>query len=357
MNRPSPEQLQAAIVVPCGPSRKVRQWQQIESQWEGGDHRWARAGFWCSITVGAFAAVGLVWSLMPLMGDQSPKNATAEPRENSAGVELAVPSLATEHSKAELLLADGSTATLGPGARLDAIQSTPALQRWELHGAADFSVNKKPEREFVIAAGPLLIRVIGTRFHVREASGDVDVSVTEGLVEIIFGERTFALGAGQHFSTASAKTQVGTTTTHSSAAKESVASSPAHGPMSKTPASPESVLWTRAEQARLQGNHKEAAIAFETFQRQFPTDPRARLAAFEAARLRQDVLKDPGAALELLKQNDAKADDAMAEHVLARRVQALAELGRNDECREVRRQYLGKYPQGAHRAFVENVCR
>jgi transmembrane sensor len=51
-------------------------------------------------------------------------------------------------------------------------------------GEAHFTVAKNPTRPFLVSAGYVTVRAVGTAFNVRHASGAIDVLVTEGRVEV-----------------------------------------------------------------------------------------------------------------------------------------------------------------------------
>lgn len=53
-----------------------------------------------------------------------------------------------------------------------------------LRGEAMFEVAKDPARPFLVRTGQLVVRAVGTAFAVRVAAASVDVTVTEGVVEI-----------------------------------------------------------------------------------------------------------------------------------------------------------------------------
>jgi len=110
-----------------------------------------------------------------------------------------------------LTLADGSVVELNRGGKIET-EFTPALRRVRLvHGEAHFAVAKNPARPFVVDAGAVAVRAVGTAFDVRRADASVEVLVTEGKVQLeppaaataVAAEPT-ALVAGQHASVASA---------------------------------------------------------------------------------------------------------------------------------------------------------
>lgn len=93
-----------------------------------------------------------------------------------ASAVLLVPELRT--------LADGSTVELKPGAAID-VAFTDAVRRVRLvRGEALFAVAKNPARPFVVAAGEVEVRAVGTAFSVELGAAAVEVLVTEGRVAV-----------------------------------------------------------------------------------------------------------------------------------------------------------------------------
>jgi transmembrane sensor len=101
------------------------------------------------------------------------------------------------------VLADGSVAELRPGAAI-AVDFAPALRRVRLQqGEALFTVSKDAARPFVVEAGGVAVRAVGTAFSVRREAGTgaIEVTVTEGRVALEDAARPGApvlLGAGEH---------------------------------------------------------------------------------------------------------------------------------------------------------------
>ena len=84
-------------------------------------------------------------------------------------------------------LADGSIVTLSGNSRLET-KFTRGERRVALtRGDAFFAVTKDPSRPFLVAAGDTMVRVIGTKFDVKQNAEKVQVAVVEGIVEV--GER------------------------------------------------------------------------------------------------------------------------------------------------------------------------
>ena len=82
------------------------------------------------------------------------------------------------------VLPDGSTVDFNAGAHV-VVQFSPNERRVVLvQGEAQFSVAKHPTRPFVVRAGGMDVRAVGTAFNVKLAGGQVEVLVTEGTVQV-----------------------------------------------------------------------------------------------------------------------------------------------------------------------------
>lgn len=124
----------------------------------------------------AFSAAALAVLLAGGFGWHSmrPANVTRSPAVGSAAVLL--PVLQS--------LPDGSVAELRDGAEI-AIEFSDRERRIALKGGeAFFKVAKNPARPFVVVAGAVEVRAIGTAFSVDRGRSAVDVVVTEGRVAV-----------------------------------------------------------------------------------------------------------------------------------------------------------------------------
>lgn len=84
----------------------------------------------------------------------------------------------------KLTLADGSVVELNEGGRIQT-DFTPGERRVRLTaGEALFTVTKNPARPFIVEAGAVSVRAVGTAFDVRRGSAEVEVLVTEGKVRL-----------------------------------------------------------------------------------------------------------------------------------------------------------------------------
>jgi transmembrane sensor len=80
-------------------------------------------------------------------------------------------------------LADGSLVAINTRTALDVALKTRTRQITLRRGEAWFQVAKDAERPFVVSAGRVRVRAVGTAFSVRRGDDGVDVMVTEGVVE------------------------------------------------------------------------------------------------------------------------------------------------------------------------------
>jgi len=81
-------------------------------------------------------------------------------------------------------LPDGSVVELNRGAEI-ALAFTPAERRVHLlRGEANFQVAKDKEHPFIVSAGGVDVRAVGTAFNVRLGASAVEVVVSEGRVRI-----------------------------------------------------------------------------------------------------------------------------------------------------------------------------
>lgn len=97
-------------------------------------------------------------------------------------------------------LADGSIAAINTSSRLD-VTMREKLRIAKLEkGEAWFHVAKDPERPFIVEAGAVRVRAVGTAFSVRIIGDGAEVLVTEGVVEAwsqVAGGQRIRLRAGE----------------------------------------------------------------------------------------------------------------------------------------------------------------
>lgn len=81
-------------------------------------------------------------------------------------------------------LADGSTLDLNRGAQVVVHFSAQERRIALVEGEVQFTVAKDPARPFVVRAGGVDVRAVGTAFNVKLAGAHVEVLVTEGVVDV-----------------------------------------------------------------------------------------------------------------------------------------------------------------------------
>lgn len=98
-------------------------------------------------------------------------------------------------------LADGSVAALNTGSELEIAFSSTERRIRLRQGEAWFSVSKDPDKPFIVDAGDVQVRAVGTAFSVKRGTRGIDILVTEGRVSVSAGPNGIAneaMRAGDH---------------------------------------------------------------------------------------------------------------------------------------------------------------
>ncbi|MCG2613835.1 DUF4974 domain-containing protein [Terrimonas sp. NA20] len=96
--------------------------------------------------------------------------------------------VAQKGSRTRAILPDGSTVWLNAGSSISYGKTfNDKIREVTLYGEAYFDVVKQPDRPFVVHAGDINIKVLGTSFNVKSYPGDdlVETTLIKGLVQII----------------------------------------------------------------------------------------------------------------------------------------------------------------------------
>ncbi|HET9930851.1 MAG TPA: FecR domain-containing protein [Polyangiaceae bacterium] len=373
------------VVVDVSEARIARLWGNVSARLERprGARRWMM-GALAAGTLAAAAGVAVVHFRSPS--------------------ELASPSvwegarLETAADRMSVSLVDGSRLTLDPNSQV-AVQdrSTSAVKLVVERGRLACDVTHREGRSFVVVAGGVEVRVVGTLFSVAseraEGAVRVEVNVERGAVEVRApGESSVArVEAGHSWSqltrvqTAAASSAPSSAAAPAPSAAEPVPSAgmelsvPAPGasaaaltvappsnsrralqvaPAASSSASPSArELFEQASGLWRDGRPAEAAQAYQNLLSTYPRDARAGLAAFELGRLRMDRLGDlPGALKALERALTTAPGSSFREDALARIVRASSTLGNASRCNSAREQYLREFPNGVHRLSVTKAC-
>lgn len=85
----------------------------------------------------------------------------------------------------KLDLPDGSVALLNTDTAIDTAFTAAERRVRIVRGEVFFNVRKDAARPFVVTAGPVAVRAVGTAFNVHRAEGTVEVLVAEGRVRVL----------------------------------------------------------------------------------------------------------------------------------------------------------------------------
>jgi transmembrane sensor len=81
-------------------------------------------------------------------------------------------------------LPDGSVAQLNTDTAIDTTFTATERRVRVVRGEVFFTVTKDPARPFIVTAGPVAVRAIGTAFNVRHDPSGIEILVTEGRVRV-----------------------------------------------------------------------------------------------------------------------------------------------------------------------------
>jgi transmembrane sensor len=263
---------------------------------------------------------------------------------------------------------DGSLARVSDGGELVVESATPErIESILASGAADFEVTKQLQREFVVLAGPVRIRVVGTRFRVERVGERTRVSVSEGKVEVQLGERREYLEAGESRffpSQEAPKAEARPSGAGSHARFMELARGgefkAAYQVMSQNPAvvgaSAEELLLA-ADAARLSSHPDEAVRYLKRVTSEHSADSRAPLAAFTLGRVLLSQLSRPAEAAEAFAlSRRLRPAGSLAEDALAREAEARAAAGGAERARALASDYLARYARGKHAATMQRLA-
>lgn len=339
------------------PSRRVRVWAEVERGLEERQRRprWA----WIAAPLAAAGVAAVAWftttaAKSPWRGD----------------------SIVTAETESVAQLEDGSVITVLKDSSLERCQDAPgcfAVTR----GAAEFTVAKQHQRFRVRALG-VEVRVVGTRFKVAHQGAAVDVSVTEGRVEVTRGGVVLkTLGPGERWNSAipeaagaepiaAEEADAGTPIEDAGANSDdagpadasSVSVSEPGGPRRESAPPPTAdALWSRALSAKLSDDLALEELSYRQLVTRHPRDARVGRASFELARLSMDVRKSPADAVRWLQLAIERGPrESYAEDAWARLARATGAIGKTELCQRARDTYLAQYPRGVHQAAVREAC-
>ncbi|MBS2018078.1 MAG: FecR domain-containing protein [Deltaproteobacteria bacterium] len=261
---------------------------------------------------------------------------------------------------------DARTIELDDGSRLEIGASTHvrntrggAPDRVELvidRGRTVFDVKPGGPRAWVIDAGPVVVRVLGTRFTVARSGDDVTVSVERGKVEVESLGTVRVLTAGQTFASAPAPPARSEPKALASTPEARIAAPPRSSPSpdrATAPAAAEPVVdaMDRADAERRSGQPRAAVATLRALVDD--GDRRAPLAAFTIAKINAEDLGDPRSSATWFERAIALGlPGGLDEEAHARAVEGHARAGARAEASRARARYEARFPSGRHLARV-----
>ncbi len=139
---------------------------------------WRRSLVLAPLATAAAAAVALVALHLTRPAATTPSaSAALAPASASAAP-------APSSAPRQLTLSDGTVVQLTTGGEVTEHFTTAERRVLLTRGEAHFAVTKNPARPFVVRAGNVDVRAVGTAFNVHLQSAAVDVLVTEGVVQL-----------------------------------------------------------------------------------------------------------------------------------------------------------------------------
>jgi len=353
------------VRVNLSEGRVDRLWGEVSARVSGGRRR-ARGWMWAGAAA-CVAAAALIVVVRPRGTWTSGEGAgTTASAWQGAQLETAADALA-------VTLGDGSSLRLEPRSRVEVGDRTPSALKLVLaHGRIACDVPHREGRSFVVAAGGVEVRVVGTKFSVANEAGEggtrVEVRVERGVVEVRGTDPDAApvrVEAGHTWSqvtktealgepAAAPEADVTTPDTETSTPHAATSEKLHAAPRTARPAAADArELFEQARRQWRAGRIAEAARTYQALLSAYPRDPRAGLAAFELGRLRMDRLDDMPGAVQALEQAVALAPGAeLREDALARLVAASAAAHDRARCARARTRYLTDYPVGVHHRTV-----
>lgn len=156
----------------------------VRSQQPAKVHPLKKTKFWLSIAAGFLFIISAAFLFTIFL-----KNQTSP---------VAVISRQTQQQILRDTLSDGTLAIVNSHSTLVyPAQFNKSERNVQLNGEAWFNVTANAARPFVITAGPIRVKVIGTSFNVRNNSENIVVTVKTGVVRMISNTDSITLQAGK----------------------------------------------------------------------------------------------------------------------------------------------------------------
>lgn len=372
-----PEPLTSVLITPTDAPGLARAWRRIEARLD--EVQPPLSAIRRSRTWGACAAIVAVSAMLVVLGwmadwrvsvvqgiglgerSGTVTSTTRVDRPSAPRIQRAPPELANEGlllrdgaefngvdaraGSVALTFEDGSTLSVAKNGAVEPLvmNKRDVILRLKA-GTVNVSVVPGGSRRWVVQAGAVSIEVVGTRFTVERTDARVVVHVSRGSVVVRsehLPERVERLGASE------ALTVVTSSDTASKAPKKPLPQPKIENSISQ--AGGVSTLLEQADQARLRADWSTAGRALERVVKDFAGDPRAPVAAYQLAMVRQKQ----GASPTILTGAFARALDmasgaSLRQDCYWRLAQAQMDAGQRAAAAQTARSALDEFPDGRY---------
>lgn len=306
-----------------------------------------RRGMLAAGAVAVAAAAVAVVALWPV----APQPVAEQPQ-----IAAVAPPVAAAPERSVLQLADGSAATLAPGAQVEVVlQTADAVELRQSAGEVRYDVVPDTGRRLTVNAAGVAVRVVGTVFTVGIADDHVDVAVVRGQVEVDDGQRVSQLGADHRLSvpipgTAPAPQAPEEPAAGADAPPAAPQRRPAtrKAPRERAEAVSIDALLEQADAARRARDWDRAAALLRKIVELDPGDARSGSALFTLGRVERSRRRHTRAAAAFRSCRTRAPKGPLAEDALAEEATSWADAGADDRARAAATVYLDRYRDGTH---------
>lgn len=240
----------------------------------------------------------------------------------------------------KMQLADGSEVALIKDAQVKVDeQGDEQVRLTQSAGEASYDVKPNPKRRFIVRAGDVEVRVLGTAFSVAMEKDKVRVHVLRGRVEVEGAGKVTVLAIGETLEVPAVRPI------------EVPSATIAPPPIEKKQVGPTvEALLGKADEARAAHRYDEAASALRTMIASYPGDPRVASALFTLGRVERMRGKHAAAADAFARCYKSAPHGALAEDALAEEAVSWKSAGDAAKAKSAAQRYLKQHPSGPHAA-------
>jgi transmembrane sensor len=330
---------------------------QIQARFDGRAASRSRRWIPAAIAVAAAAIIAAValWPQDEPTAMRLDLTALVEPPEAPAASWPAIPSL----PPAAIALADGSTATLHDGARIELAEHTgEEIVIEQSVGRVHYEVRPGMPRTFTVVADDVQVVVLGTAFWVTREETSVRVTVEHGRVRVLRaadGETPASvaeLGAGDELSIGVDEPPV---TALAVPTKPREATVRPKKPVEHRRSIDD--LLEVVDDARGRNDLAAAATALREIVEQHRDDPRAYGSAFQLGKIERSRGRHAAAARAFAGAARRSPAGALSEDARAEAAISWFDAGSHDAARKAGDDYLARHPGGTHEARVQRMLQ